>query len=313
ELYELAMEAGVRRIVAPNAPFPELLAVVDDALDRVDRRRSNTIVDARDDAPKALVRKGRIITVLSPKGGAGKTTVATNLAAGLARVLPEQVAIIDLDLQFGDVADALFLSPTHSLLDVPTKGEVDTARIKLALTPTGHGLHALCAPDDPASGEEVSLDAAARAIDALAADLEFVVIDTGAGIDAAALTAVERSTDLVLVGSLDVPSIRSVRKLICALDQLGMTGAQRHVVLNRADSDVGITADEVASTLGMEISVQVPSSRSIPASINAGTPVVVAQPASAVARPLQQLVGLFVDLPEEPVKGRRTIRRRGAK
>src|SRR5205823_4471418 len=102
------------------------------------------------------------------------------------------------------------------------------------------------------------------ALHTLASELAYVIVDTGAGIDAPALAAVEHSTDLVLVGAMDVPSIRSLRKLIDALDRLGMTDAARHVVLNRADSRVGIDVGDVSATLGLPIAVALPSSRTVP-------------------------------------------------
>lgn len=306
ELFERALHAGVRRVVDPSAGPQELANAIDAAVERVARRQSN----AGADVPDVLAGPARrVITVLSPKGGSGKTTVASNLAAGLAGVHPGKVAIVDLDLQFGDIADAFLLDPAHSLLDVPDTGPVDGARVKLALTPAGHGLHALCAPDDPAAGEEVPVHVVAGAIDALAADLPFVIVDTGAGIDAPALAAIERSTDIVLVGSLDVPSIRSLRKLIRALDRLGMTDARRHVVLNRADSEVGIRVAEVEATLDLPIAVHVPSSRAVPTSINVGRPVILADPTSPVATALQQLVGRFTDVPQASPARRRVFRR----
>jgi pilus assembly protein CpaE len=317
EIWELALEAGVHRILAGTATVSELLTTVEAALERIDRRTSKIAIDLRERIKEEVAvatptRTGRVITVLSPKGGSGKTTVATNLAAGLAKHHPERVAIVDLDLQFGDVADALFLAPSHTLADIPSN-DVSAASVKLALTPTDHGLFALCAPDDPATGEQIPPDAVGRAIDTLAADLDFVVVDTGAGVDAAALAAIERSTDLVFVGSLDVPSVRSVRKLLVALDRLGMSEARRHVVLNRADSDVGIAVDEVASTLDMPIAIQLPSSRLVPASINAGAPLVVSDPNTGVARPLFELVSLFTNVAPAAPKRRRGLSWKGSK
>lgn len=302
ELLELAIEAGVRRIVRPDAPDLELERVVEELLARVDRQRANTVIDLRE--PEVRKPRGRVITVLSPKGGAGKTTVATNLAAGLAAVHPDEVVIMDLDLQFGDVADAYLLAPKVTLADLPAAHDVDGASVKLLLSQTGNGLYALCGHDDPATGEEVPVDSIARAIEELSYDMPFVVIDTGAGVDAPALVAAERSTDLLFVGSLDIPSIRSVQKLIKALDQLGITEPRRHVVLNRADSDVGITADEVAAALGLPITVELPSSRAVPAAMNLGAPVITSDPTSPIGVALQQVVASFTDVPV------RTARRR---
>jgi pilus assembly protein CpaE len=295
EVWKHALEAGVRSVVPPTAPDEELAATVRRLLDRVERTRANTVGDGRNPG-EAAVRQHRVITVLSPKGGVGKTTVATNLAAGLAAVHPHEVAIIDLDLQFGDVADSFLLQPAHTIADLPV-GHVDAAGLKLMLATTSSSVFALCAPDDPAAGEDVPAAAVVAAIETLGRDLPYVIVDTGAGIDAATLLAVERSTDLVFVGSLDVPSVRSVRKLLDALDRLGLTEARRHVVLNRADSKVGVSAADVVETLGMPISVGIPSSGSIPAALNSGSPVVVSGSGSPAARAFQQLVGIFADIP----------------
>lgn len=306
EVWKHALEAGVRSVVPPTASDEELSATVRRLLDRVERTRVNTTGD--DATPPPAARQHRVITVLSPKGGVGKTTVATNLAAGLAAIHPHEVAIVDLDLQFGDVADSFLLDPAHTMADLPA-GPVDAAALKLMLTATSSSVFALCAPDDPAAGEDVPANAVIGAIETLTRDLPYVILDTGAGIDAATLLAVERSTDLVFVGSLDVPSIRSVRKLIDALDRLGLTGARRHVVLNRADSRVGVSVTDVTETLGLPIAVEVPSSSAVPAALNGGAPVVLSDPRSPAAAAFKKLVGLFADAPVQTAPATSWFRR----
>ena len=318
ELWELALQAGIRYLVSPDDPPASVTGAVERALEIAERRRSNLIIDVRDEiaattppsAPELPGQPRRVITVLSPKGGSGKTTVATNLAVGLAQLAPGAVALVDLDLQFGDVADALLLRPSHTLADL-SPGAVDPAAVKLLLTTHESSLFALCGPDDPAAGEEVSVEAVTAAIHSLSSVLPYVIIDTGAGIEAAALAAVEVSTDLVLVGAMDVPSIRSLRKLLDALDVLGMTSATRHVVLNRADSKVGIEVSDVENLLGLPVAVSVPSSRLVPLSMNHGQPLLLADPGSPVARPLHELVGRFADVPVPLAArgGRRRFRR----
>jgi pilus assembly protein CpaE len=140
-----------------------------------------------------------------------------------------------------------------------------------------------------------------------------VVVDTCAGIDAHTLAAIEVSTDLVFVGAMDVPSIRSLRKLIDALDRLGMTHAQRLVVLNRADSHVDLAANDVADALGLPIAVSIPSSRSVPLSINHGSPVLVFDPRSPVVRPLRDLVAKISGEPVSAVTASHTLFRRIAR
>jgi pilus assembly protein CpaE len=309
ELWALAGPIGVRAIVPPYAEPAALREAVDRILARVERRREE-VIDLRDDAPGPGRTHSRVITVVAPKGGSGKTTVSTNLAAGLAKFVPDGVAIVDLDLQFGDVADALRLDPEHTIGSIRGRADqLDSAELKMLLTRHSSGAFALCAPDDPAEGEEVGPEDVAAAIRVLSADLPFVVIDTAAGVDDASLTAMEMSTDIVLLASLDVPSIRNLRKLLVALDRLGVDGPQRHLVLNRAGSKVGIDLTDVEATLGIPVAVTVPSSRSITLSVNYGEPVIISEPKSPAARPFLDLVGRFADVPAVRTSGLARFRR----
>jgi pilus assembly protein CpaE len=310
ELWALAGPIGVRAIIPPDADPSTLRDAVERGLEIADRRAP--VIDLRDSvlAAEAARPAGRVITVLAPKGGSGKTTVATNLATGLARLVPDGVALVDLDLQFGDIADALRLDPEHSIGDLRGRAaHLDSAELKMLLTRHDSGVFALCAPDDPAAGEEVGPDDVAAAIDVLRSDLPYVVVDTAAGIDEASLTAIEMSTDLVLLASLDVPSIRNLRKLLLTLDRLGITDARRHLVLNRAGSKVGIDLRDVEATLGIQVAVAIPSSRSITLSVNHGEPIVISDPRSAVCKPFNDLVARFADVPAAKAGGFAWFRR----
>jgi pilus assembly protein CpaE len=310
-LWELAARAGVRDILSPESRPAVYRKVIDQALQVADRRRSNIIelTESRKGTD------GRIITVVSPKGGAGKTTVATNLAIGLARQAPDEVVIVDLDLQFGDVGAALQLTPELTFADlVPGETVHDPANVKLLLAHHPERLFALCAPDHPAAAEDVRADDIGPLLRTLAADFRYVIVDTCAGIDAPTLAALDVSTDLVLVGAMDVPTVRSLRKCVDALDHLGMTEARRLVVLNRSDSRVDLNTDDVAGAIGLRIAVSIPSSRSVPLSVNHGCPVLLFDPRSPVIRPLQELVSLLSD--DEPIVAEtesRSLFRRGAR
>ena len=126
----------------------------------------------------------------------------------------------------------------------------------------------------------------------LAQNFDYVVVDTPAGLDERTLAAIECATDLLLVSSLDVTSIRSLRKALDALDQIGVK-ANRQLVLNRADAKVGLNPSDAEEAIGMKIACSIPSSREIPLSLNLGTPVVISEPKSAVAKQLQQLAQLL--------------------
>ena len=290
QLWREAARVGVRDIVAPDAEPDLLRRALERALETVDRRRANLIADAPPERPRS-----RVITVLSPKGGAGKTTVATNLAVGLAGTMGGKVALVDLDVQFGDVAAALQLSPTHTMAHVASAGAIEATLLKVLLTPHASGLYALCGAESPAEGDDVTHGHASETLRLLAREFAVVVVDTPAGIDERTLAAIELSTDLLLVCTSDVASVRSLRKELDALDQLGMTGPRRHFVLNRADARVGLEPADVESAVGMKAMLSLPSSRSVPLSMNLGSPVVESEPRSPVARQFQQLVEQFTD------------------
>lgn len=307
ELWQDALRSGVRDVLAPDAVDAEVRGAFERALDVAARRRHNLVGDAGAPGPT-----GRIVTVVSPKGGSGKTTVSSNLAVGLARAEPDHAVIVDLDLQFGDVATALRLTPEHTIVDVVrTAGPVDGIAhngmlLKSFLTAHPSGLWAMCGPDAPADGEEVTADHAREIVASLSGEFRFVVVDTGAGLTEQTLSVMEISTDLVLLCAMDVPSVRSLRKEIDALELLGMTQQRRHLVINRADSKVGLDIHDVEAIIGMPVDVAVPSTRAIPLSLNQGTPVIESDPRSAVARQLAGLVERFAEQPAGiPARGRR--------
>lgn len=307
KLWEYAMRAGVEVVLSPEAAGDEVREEFDRALEAADRRRENLVSEV--DVPR---HSHRVIAVISPKGGAGKSVVSSNLAVGLAQVAPGKVAIADLDLQFGDVAGALQLVPEHSMADAAKlNGNLDLTNLKVFLTPHPSNLYALCAPDSPAEGEAVDPGQAGRILELLQEEFRYVVVDTGAGLGEHTLAAIEAATDFVFVGAMDVPSVRSLRKEIEALDQLGMTHQVRHFVLNRADSRVGLDVADVEATVGLRVDVALPSTRAVPLTFNQGTPIVQTDPRSPVARELMKLVGRFAEIPADAQPGG-LFRRRNA-
>jgi pilus assembly protein CpaE len=295
ELWQDALRAGVRDVLAPDAVDVELRAAFDRALDVTARRRHNLVGDPPDDGSQ-----GRIIAVLAPKGGSGKTTVASNLAVSLALGEPNRTVIVDLDLQFGDVATALGLAPEHTLIDAGgSASPIDVMALKTFLTPHVTDLWALCGSDEPARADDLKPDQAQAVVAALAEEFAYVVVDTCAGLTEHTLSVLEVATDFVFVCAMDVPSVRSLRKELEALDRLGMTGQRRHLVINRADSKVGLDIRDVEATIGLAVDVAIPSSRSVPLSLNQGSPLVEGEPRCAVARQLTGLAQRFVPEPAE--------------
>jgi pilus assembly protein CpaE len=267
------------------------ITLTDEELALIRARRTNGHLPP----PLPGTTQGKVIAVISPKGGSGKTAVSTNLAAALAMRFPGRVAALDLDVQFGDMCVSMGLRPEHNLAQVATSAQVDSTTIKLFLTPYDPGLYVLCGARTPAEADVVTHEHVSKVIPLLAADFDYVVVDTPAGLDDRTLAALECATDLLLVSSLDVTSIRSLRKAVEAMDTLGVTKT-RHFVLNRADAKVGINPIDAAEAVGWPIEAMIPSSREIPLSMNVGTPVVKLEPRSAVAKQMVQLTHLFAPL-----------------
>ena len=258
----------------------------------------------RSDSEEVSHRR-RIITVVSPKGGTGKTTVATNLAIGLARQVPKQVLLLDLDLQFGDCASALGLKPEHSLQEAIQATNHERSALKVFLATHVSSLLMLPPPEDLAAADNIDVDDLKKTVTVLAEEFPFVVIDTGAGIDSATLVAMQLATDLLFVTTTDVPSILAVRRQIEALDRIGFVSQRRSLVLNRSNAKVGLSVADVESSIGMEAKFQIPSSRLIPVSTNEGTPAI-EKDSGNMARKFEEITQYFA--PDQS-EGSRSTRR----
>ena len=282
EILERALRAGVRDVIDPHGPV-ELVA---EATLRAVRAAERRHAVAAGGGPVTAAH--RIITMVSPKGGSGKTTIASNLGVELSMRLPGQVAIADLDLQFGDVASALQLTPEHTVADVArAPADVDSTMLKVFLTAHPSGLFALCAPSTPAEADDVSLDDATGAVRGLAEQFAVTLVDTAGGLGEHTLAAMEIATDLVFVSTMDVGCVRSLRKAIDAIDQLGMRSQRRWFVLNRGDAKVGLDAADVEAAVGLAADATIASSRLVPLSMNQGSPIVESEPRSPVAKQLK--------------------------
>ncbi|WP_324650153.1 AAA family ATPase [Georgenia sp. H159] len=303
-----AMRAGVRDLIPAGAEPAEIRRLLDHAAAGVARLAPSATTPGT-----APGRSGRVITVASPKGGVGKTTVATNIAVALARTLPHSTVIVDLDLQFGDVATALNLTPEYSVPDaLQSAAAGDTIALKTYLTLHPTGLYVLAAPEHPAAADGITSEQVSGLIQALAAEFAFVVVDTSPGLSDHTLAALDRTTDPLLITALSVPGVRGMRKVVDALDQLQMFADGHHVVVNFADGDHGLTRADVEANLGMPVGTSLPTSKAAPASLNLGIPLMQSQMRDPLSRALAPLVDdLLPDGVSVPRGGRHLRARKG--
>lgn len=300
ELGLAALRAGACDVVRLDCEDHELSAV----LDRATRIAQSTPQLAGDPAaPGNSDSRGRVISVVSPKGGVGKTTIATNLAVGLARTAPLSTVLVDLDVQFGDVASALNLDPEHTLLDVVRGPAVqDSMVLKTFLTQHETGLYAVCGPSSPADADAVSAADVAQLLQTLASEFRYVVVDTAPGLDDHALAAIDQTNELILVASLDVPGVRGLRKELDILRDLGLGFDRQHVLVNFADAHSGLTKADVEANIGTGVDLVLPRTRGTAASINQGIPLLQNDTKDPMAKQLRKLVDLFTPAPMRPTE-----------
>jgi len=258
-------------------------------------------VDVQSDDFRAKKRPAKVIVVVSPKGGSGKTAVSSNLAVAIAENHPGRVVAVDLDVQFGDLGLALSMESERTLAQLARSTEIDATTTKLHLTSAPHNLFVLAGAKDPVDADSIHHEHVSKVLPILAQNFDFVIVDTPAGLDERTLAALECATDILLVSSLDVSSIRSLRVASDALNQLDIR-AERKLVLNRSDSKVGLVPSDAEDVIGMPIACSIPSSREIPTSLNLGTPVVIKEPKSMVAKRFRELAGLFAPVDTEPAR-----------
>lgn len=245
--------------------------------------------------------KGRLVTVFSPKGGVGKTTIAVNLAVAMSRE-ERSVCLVDLDLAFGDVAITLQLFPARTLADaVPLESGLDVDSLDSLLTPHRDGFQTLVAPVQPDAKDAIPASLVGKILRLLKAKFDVVVVDTAPSFDEHVLQAIDETDELLLVTTLDIPTLKNVKIAAETLDLLNFPKHRRRLVLNRADDKVGLTVDKVEQTLGMKVVVSVPTSSQVASSTNSGEPILGALPRHPVSRALATLAA---DLEETAADGR---------
>lgn len=302
-----AMRSGVRDILSPAADSDSIRVMVERAsLAAAGRRRGLAPNAVETPSPTS---GGRIIAVMSPKGGVGKTTIATNLAVGLGAVAPMGVVIVDLDLQFGDVASGLLLHPERTITDaVLGPASQDSMVLKTYLNVHPASIYALCAPHNPVEMDRISAQHVSNLIEQLRHEFQYVVIDTAPGLGEHVLAALENATDAVWVCGMDIPSIRGLQTGLQILEELQLLPQYRHVVLNMADRKSGLSHADVEATIRVPVDVAIPRSRTLPYSTNKGVPLLQDGARDAATKGLRLLVNRFK--PEWDERSRKQLHRR---
>src|SRR5215831_12655765 len=280
-----AFEAGADDVIT----FPQSPEQVAFTLQKVIARRKGLAMPGKAAAP--------LIAVLGPKGGTGKTLIATNLAVALAQ-RDANVVLVDLDLQFGDIGLALGLSPERTMYDLMKAGPpFDHEKLDRHLITHASGVKVLVGPTRPDHASAVSIDYLRDVYAALRTMSDIVIVDTPPGFTPEVIATIDVSTAACVVGMLDSLSLKNTKLGLETLDLMGYPSDSVSLVLNRADSRVGITHDDVVAIIGRRPEVLIPSDREIPRSVNEGTPIVASRERSEAARSFNKLADVYTKVP----------------
>jgi Flp pilus assembly CpaE family ATPase len=234
---------------------------------------------------------GTVIAVMAGKGGSGKTVVATNLAIAMGlRGDPERVAIVDADLQFGDVALLLQIDPVRTLDDLV--GQLDAMsdeRLDAALLRHESGLRVLPAPVLPVNAGEISAKQIVEIVDRMRSMYDVIVVDTGPVFDEGLVTILDYADEVITVVDMDLPSVKNAKVALDRLRQIGFSVDEIRLVVNRVNSKARLDLVELERSLGLRVGGSVPSDRLVPQSVNEGIPVLALSPRSKVARAFHAL------------------------
>jgi len=245
KIFRAALLAGARDVWAPDIDDDDIQSSLHRIVGVSERLKA-----AEDRNSTRASSWNRVIVVLSPKGGSGKTTIVTNLAVGIARYTSQSVAIVDLDLRLGDVASTLTLTTEHSIVDAAEAPE-DITRFTAMLTEHPSGFHALCAPSNPAGADKIDPDTAARLIGLMSSLFDTTVVDTSAGLDESSQQLLHRAPRHFADVKERLAAVESQRHGPSARDLDIDLPVQRVLDIAAADVDAGVSPVEYKMAVGL--------------------------------------------------------------
>ena len=289
-LAENAQNGFIRRVFEAGA---DDVVSLPEAPDRVAFVLQKAVARRQGAAAASGIAQAPMICVLGPKGGTGKTLTASNLAVSMA-LDGEKVALVDLDLQFGDIGLALALAPQKTMYDLAKSGgSLDLEKLETYMTPHVSGARVLLAPTRPDQASFVSVDLLRDVFALLRSSYGVVIVDTPPGFTPEVIASIDISTHICMVGMLDSLSLKNTKLGLETLELMGYDKGRISVLLNRSDSRMGISEDDVAAILGKAPDVFVPSSREVAKSMTDGVPIVLAAERSEASQAFRKLAGSY--------------------
>lgn len=279
-LHETAA-SGISDVLPYPSTTGRLRARIRTALETAEVLRAERVVVR--EPSQTPTRHGHVMTVTSPTGGCGKTFFATNMAAYLARATGERVVLVDLDLQFGEVAIALRLRASRTIAELVDEDDIPAALPGFVMRHDA-GYDVLCAPEDPLIAERIGPREATAVLEAAQSHYDYVVVDTPPSMNEVVLAAFDRSRALVVMATMDVPSLRNLTIFLTTLDRLKLEAEHVSLILNKAEQGTGIDIGQLQRVYPQGFTAVLPYATEVTRSINRGQPVILTSPSSEVSR-----------------------------
>jgi pilus assembly protein CpaE len=305
-----SMLAGAREFLVKPFSSDELTASIRQVHAREHEKRVRYGAPAAVEARASAAREpGRVVAVFSPKGGVGRTTIAVNVAVAAASEPGSRVALVDGSFQFGDVGVLLNLNPKNkSIADLVPELEAggEPESLDTFLMTHSSGLKVLLAPPSPELAETVTPSAAKRVLEVLRGRYDIVVVDCASSFSDATLAILDIADTILTVLTLEITSIKNLRLFLEVSDQLGYASDKVQLVLNRADSALGIRVADVEHSIGRKVDHTVVSDgRSVVYALNRGVPFFLSNREAQVSQDILRLARSLTGEPEKARDGAR--------
>jgi pilus assembly protein CpaE len=300
EYIKKAMSAGARDYVVKPFKVNELIDTIK-RIFQVDQAKKKKIASP----VTASKLQSKVISVFSTKGGVGKTTIATNLAVAIATTTKKKVALLDFDLQFGDVAISLNLfiknTITELIKDI-SNVEQENDMIEEYMLAHYSGVKVLAAPIKPENAEYVNSEHIKKILGILKGRFEYIIIDTAQGFDDTVITALDESDTILYISTLDLPSIKNTKNGLEVMKTLNYSNEKVRVVVNKSNESFGIKHLDFKAALNVDLFAIIPDDlASVAISVNNGHPLVSHRKSSVVSKRIFKLVQTIVQV-EKPKK-----------